>query len=171
LTAANALTGHEPGAQMTAMKDERGKIRKASSTVVTSTGWKPGSRFDAETLNARSGTPLQLLLAQAMINEGRDGQPLSLREIEQRTGRAGSATRLSRAAISKILAGHTTRLRPETIRGLSKALRLEEAQIVEAMEQSQKLTMELPKSLKKLSPEGMQKLLEYGRFLLSQEGK
>lgn len=158
---------------MTAMKDERGsKIKAQSRTVTTTTGEKADRRHHPRgALNTTSGNPLQLLLAQRMMELGRDGKPLTLRQVEEQSGRVQGRYRVSRSTVSTVLNGKTVKLTPETITGFARALKLEEATIERAIEQATAMTMALPRRLRKLSPEGWRDLLEYGEFLLSREGK
>lgn len=157
------------GAQMTAMKDARSRFDSADSATVK-TDETMDRRHNPAALNTTSGNPLQLLIAQRMDTLG-DGKPMTLREVEERSGRSGGKFRVSRSTVSNVLNGKAVKLTPETITGLSRALQLDETLIEQAINQTVALTLELPSKLRRLSPEGWRDLLEYGEFLLSREGK
>lgn len=128
-------------------------------------------RRNPAALNTTSGNPLQLLIAQRMTYLGKAGRPLTLREVEERSGRVSGRFRVSRSTVSNVLNGKAVKLTPETITGLGRALELEEDLIEQAINQTVALTLDLPAKLRKLSPDGWRDLLEYGEFLLSREGK
>lgn len=151
---------------MTPMKDERSGKRKADSAAVTT----DQKTRPADPAAATTGNPLQLLVAQRITELG-NGKPLTLRQVEEQSGRSHGAYRVSRSTVSNILRGRVVKLTPETITGLARALKVDEALIVQAISQTTALTMALPAKLKKLSPEGWKTLLEYGDYLLQREGK
>ena len=155
---------------MTRMKDERPAMSKAHSrTVITEE--KTDRRRQPAALNTTSGNPLQVLLANRMMQLGADGKPMTLRQVEERSGKTQGRYRVSRSTVSNVLNGKAIKLTPETITGLARALEMDGQLIEQAIEQTQALTMDLPGKLRKLSPEGWADLLAYGEFLLSREGK
>src|SRR4051812_33353721 len=155
---------------MTAAKDDRSQFDDAHSTTV-STDELTDRRHNPAVLNTTSGNPLQLLLARRMAELGQRGKPMTLREVEEKSGRVAGKFRVSRSTVSNVLNGKAVKLTPETITGLSRALQLDETLIEQAIDQTVALTLELPSKLRRLSPEGWADLLEYGEFLLSREGK
>ena len=146
------------------------KSSSQSSTVRTTRTQRWRTRPSAAD-SVTHGTPLQLLLANAMKEQGADGHALSLQEVVDRAGTKNGRPRISKPTVSTVLRGLSVRLSEDSIAALSKALHLPPQQIRDAIEQSVQVTMDVPERMRKLSPEAWGKLLEYGDFLLQSEGK
>lgn len=118
-------------------------------------------------LKARNGNPLQVLLANRMIELGGD-TPLTLQDVVDRAGKRDGYPRISKPTVGNILMGRTTQLRPETIKALARALKLDEAEISRAIDLSTDVSLELPAKLRRsLTADEFRALVAFGEHLVA----
>ena len=153
---------------MTRASSRRAAKQQAHSNAMNeTTGTRRVRRTRDAALKARNGNPLQVLLANRMIELGGD-TPLTLQDVVDRAGKRDGYPRISKPTVGNILMGRTTQLRPETIKALAKALRLDEADISRAIDLASDVSLELPAKLRRaLTADEFRALVAFGEHLVA----